>query len=188
MKLHQAEHILRSAGAILQGRENNFCVIGSQAILGTDPSPPGVLALSMELDIYPMTLAKEDGEIVDAVIGDGSSFHSTFGYYADGVSHSAPVLPEGWRDRLLPICSDNTGGVTGWCLEVHDIAASKYIAGRAKDLAYNRALADHDYIDEKVVLRRLDSMGCSGEAIKRAKARARADFTKRPDSGNKQRP
>lgn len=165
MKRHQAEHILRAAGAILDGRERHFCVIGSQAILAAHPSPPTPLSLSMELDIYPMTLPKEDASVVDAVLGEGSSFHDAFGYYADGVSHSAPTLPQGWRDRLTPLQSERTEGVTGWCLELHDLAVSKYIAGRPKDLDYNRALARHKFVKKETLLQRLAQTDC-GEDVR----------------------
>jgi hypothetical protein len=35
----------------------------------------------------------------------------------------------------------NTGGAVGWCLEAHDLAVSKLIAGRAKDLEFVAGLA-----------------------------------------------
>ena len=38
---------------------------------------------------------------VDGAIGELSAFHETFGYYAQGVSVSTAVLPEGWRDRVI---------------------------------------------------------------------------------------
>jgi hypothetical protein len=43
-------------------------------------------------------------------------------------------LPEGWRDRLVPIRNANTGGGTGLCLEIHDLVVSKLMAAREKDL------------------------------------------------------
>jgi hypothetical protein len=42
------------------------------------------------------------------------------------------------RERLIPISNENTRGVTGLCLEVHDLCASKLIAGREKDLEFVR--------------------------------------------------
>ena len=152
-------------------------VIGSQAILATHPSPPPPLSLSMELDIYPMTLPKEDAEVIDAVMGEGSSFHDTFGYCADGVSHSAPTLPSGWRDRLIALRSERTGGVTGWCLDVHDIAVSKYIAGRRKDLEYNQALAKHKFVKKEMLLERLAATDCSEKVRRLATARINRAFS-----------
>ena len=44
------------------------------------------------------------------------------------------------RAARLPLANDNTGGPTGWCLEVHDLAVSKLVAGREKDLDFLRVL------------------------------------------------
>lgn len=33
-----------------------------------------------------------------------------------------------WSDtRLIPTKNENTGGVTGWCLEIHDLIAGKSV-------------------------------------------------------------
>jgi transposase InsO family protein len=40
----------------------------------------------------------------------------------------------------VPLANDNTGGATGWCLEVHDLAVSKLVAGQDKDLNFVRVL------------------------------------------------
>jgi hypothetical protein len=53
------------------------------------------------------------------------------------------VLPSGWRERLIPVHNENTGGGTGLCLEVHDLAVSKLVAGREKDLAFVANLLRH---------------------------------------------
>lgn len=59
-------------------------------------------------------------------------FDETHGIHADGVGASTPVLPNGWRDRLIEIANSNTGGVRGLCLEPHDLVISKLVAGRRK--------------------------------------------------------
>jgi hypothetical protein len=46
----------------------------------------------------------------------------------------------GWRDRLQRFESEDTGGVTAWCLEAHDPWISKAIADRKKDVELCRAL------------------------------------------------
>jgi len=110
-------------------------VIGSQAILAQFPDAPAALVVSMEADVYP----REHPELaiqIDGAIGERSLFHETFGYYAHGVDKTTATLPAGWAGRLVPLCNENTGGATGWCLEVHDLAASKLAAGREKDLEY----------------------------------------------------
>ena len=42
---------------------------------------------------------------VDGAIGELSAFHETFGYYAQGVSVSTAVLPEGWRNRVIALAT-----------------------------------------------------------------------------------
>ncbi len=70
---------------------------------------------------------------VDAFIGEFSPFHETYGYYAQGVSVSTAVLPEGWRDRLVLVESENTQPGRGYALDPHDWVVSELVAGREKD-------------------------------------------------------
>jgi hypothetical protein len=51
---------------------------------------------------------------------------------AHGVAEETAVLPAGWRGRLVLISNENTRSSRGWCLEVHDLAISKLVAGREK--------------------------------------------------------
>ncbi len=83
----------------------------------------------MEADLYPRN-RPERADLIDGAIGEGSHFHQQFGYYAQGVGEDTATLPRGWQKRLVTIKNENTGGVHGLCLEVHDLALSKYIAGR----------------------------------------------------------
>jgi hypothetical protein len=126
-------------------------VIGSQSILAQFPDAHPDLLASMEADVFP--LHRPDLSIqVDGAIGERSIFHETFGYYAHGVDDTTATLPSGWKDRLVPIRNPNTGGATGWCVEVHDLAASKLVAGREKDLDFVTILLSKDMI-------RLETMG-----------------------------
>jgi hypothetical protein len=49
----------------------------------------------------------------------------------------------------------NTSGYAGLCLEVHDLAISKYVASREKDLEFTRELARHGMTEKKILLSRL---------------------------------
>jgi hypothetical protein len=104
-------------------------VIGSQAILGQFPDAPASMRISVEADLFPLN-HPERAELIDGSIGELSPFHETFGYYAQGVAEETARLPEGWKDRFVVIQNDNTRGVKGLCLEVHDLLISKAIAGR----------------------------------------------------------
>jgi hypothetical protein len=146
MKRHELEHILRAASAVTN--QPDIVVIGSQALLGQFPALPPVLTVSMEADVFPK--GRPDLSIqIDGAIGERSLFHETFGYYAHGVDETTATLPPGWEERLIPIRNENTGGATGWCLEVHDLAVSKLVAGREKDLAYVQGLLEHQLADPK---------------------------------------
>jgi len=96
----------------------------------------------MGADVYPLN-RPELADLVDGSIGEGSFFHEQYGYYAQGVSESTAALPDRWKKRLVRVSNANTGGVAGMCLEVHDLAISKYAAGREKDLEFTRELARH---------------------------------------------
>ncbi len=150
MKRAELEHIIRAAAAITNQRD--IAVIGSQALLAQFPDAPATLLASMEADVYPID--RPDLSIqIDGAIGERSLFHETFGYYAHGVDETTATLPAGWRQRLVPIRNDNTGGATGWCLEVHDLALSKLAAGRDKDIEFVRVLiaqrlADADRLEQ----------------------------------------
>jgi hypothetical protein len=46
------------------------------------------------------------------------------------------TLPSGWESRLVRVEGPGTAGAVGLCLDPHDLAISKLIAGREKDLDY----------------------------------------------------
>lgn len=148
----QLEHVLRAAAGITGTDE--FVVIGSQAILGQFARPPPELAISIEADLFTWR-SPEDANLIDGSIGEGSPFHKAFGYHAHGVAEETAVLPAGWKERLVPLRNANTGGATGLCLEAHDLAISKLVAGREKDLEYVAALARHRIIDRRILEDRL---------------------------------
>lgn len=133
MRRDQLEHIIRAAGAILGDKE--IIILGSQAILGKYPSGlPPEATVSMEADILPVAdLDGRKADLIDGTIGEGSAFHDSFGIYAHGVGEETARLPDGWRGRLIPVRNRNTMGVTGYCLDPHDLLISKYLAGRPKD-------------------------------------------------------
>jgi hypothetical protein len=95
-------------------------------------------------------------DLVDGSIGEGSPFHETFGYYAQGVDETTAVLPRGWRDRLIVLRDQSTRGATGLCLEVHDLVVSKCVAGRDKDRRFAAAAARHGLVNRATLLERLD--------------------------------
>jgi hypothetical protein len=169
--------LIRAAGAI--AADNQIVVIGSQAVLGQFPRAPIALLASMEADVYPKN-KPELADLVDGSIGEGSFFHERFGYYAQGASPQTATLPDGWESRLIPVSNPNTAGVEGLCLEVHDLAISKYVAGREKDLEFTRELARHGMTQRAVLLQRLPRTRLTAAQRRLVQGRIKKDFPDPP--------
>ncbi|MFO7561752.1 MAG: DUF6036 family nucleotidyltransferase [Enhygromyxa sp.] len=152
MTREQLEHIIRACATIAE--DDDLVVVGSQSILGQFPDAPDELLISDEADVYPRN-HPERAELIDGSIGELSPFHQTFGYYAQGVGEQTATLPKGWEQRLVPVRNARTRGATGWCIDVHDLAVSKYAANREKDREFVRALVRHGLITRPTLLERL---------------------------------
>ena len=146
------EHIIRAAGAIAD--DSDIIVVGSQSVLGQFPDARAELLVSLEADVYPKN-RPERSDLIDGSIGEGSPFQREFGYYAHGVDASTSILPAGWELRLVLVTGENTRHVRGWCLEVHDLAIAKLIAGRPKDLDFLRHLLHGGYVEVPTLKDRL---------------------------------
>jgi hypothetical protein len=149
------EHIIRAAATIAD--DDEIVVIGSQAVLGQFPNAPPDLLISIEADVYPKN-HPERADLIDGSIGEGSPFHGTFGYYAQGVGPETAVLPTGWEARLVRVQNANTRGATGLCLEIHDLCLSKHVAGRDKDRRFTRAAAKAGLTRPEILVERLATM------------------------------
>ena len=180
MRRLELEHLIRAAGRIAGERE--LIVIGSQSVLGQFPDAPVALLLSMEVDVYPRE-HPELADKIDGAIGEGSAFHTTHGYYAQGVGPETATLPRGWQRRLVRVENANTEGYAGLCLEVHDLAISKYVAGREKDRAFTRELTRHRMTRRDTLLARLSKTKLVPSAAKVVTSRIKRDF---PDSSTNQ--
>ncbi|MBK1671603.1 hypothetical protein CKO28_26785 [Rhodovibrio sodomensis] len=88
-------------------------------------------------DLYPLRNPKL-ADLVEGAIGAGSIFEETFGYHADGVGPETAKLPPGWLDRAYRLNFDTTAA-TGICPEPNDLAVSKLVSGRPKDLDWVRS-------------------------------------------------
>ena len=173
MQRSELEHIIRASGEI--AADDQIIIIGSQAILGQFPDAPVRLLSSMGADVYPKNHPEKANE-VDGAIGEGSSFHELHGYYAQGVGTKTAVLPADWESRLVAVKNENTNGVTGYCLEVHDLAISKMIAMRPKDLEFVQELVRHDMINKKTMLYRLKQTDLEDSVRRVAGARIKSFF------------
>ncbi len=159
MRREQLEHVLRAASTIIG--ERDILVIGSQAVLASVPDEllPMEATTSIEADLaFFDDPVDEKADRVDGAIGELSTFHETFGYYAQGVSVATAVLPAGWRERLVTLDTPDTEPGRGLCLEPHDCVASKLVAGRSKDLAFARALLRERLVDARILVERIESL------------------------------
>lgn len=184
MKLEEFHHGIRAAREVLarQGGSGELVIMGSQSILAAY-SPAALdlrLLFSAEVDVMPVADdAAEIERLADYLhgsLGQDSLFQATHGFHVDGVSIDTSVLPTGWVHRLIP-ATDPGSGAVGWCVDPHDLAVAKMIAGRPKDLDFVRILVEERLIDPLVVrdglasldddramvaISRLDSMAASG--------------------------
>lgn len=150
MTREELEHAIRAACDVAGDTE--VWVFGSQSILGQHPDAPEPLRFSIEVDVDPKN-RPEQVDAIDGALGEGSRFHETHGFYVHGVSIAAAILPEGWERRTRPIRNENTGGHTGHCLEMHDLAVSKLAAWRDKDREFVRILLRERLIQPNKLVR-----------------------------------
>lgn len=155
MTREELEHIIRASADITNQYE--FIIVGSQSILGSIEWPEEALTVSMEADIYPLQ-APELADQIDGAIGEGSQFHQTFGYYAQGVGPDTAILASGWEQRLHRLQNPNTNDRVGYCLDVRDLFLAKAVAGRDKDREFCMALFEYGYATPSAVVQLVATM------------------------------
>jgi hypothetical protein len=176
----QLEHIIRAAGSIAD--DNEIIILGSASVFAQFPDLPENFLLSVEAHVFPKNKPHMT-DIIDGSIGELSPFHDAFGYYAHGVSkETANNLPVDWDKRLIPIRADNTGGVTGWCLDIHDLIAGKYVSAREKDLAFVRAAVKRGLVKEPVLRKRIEMIHVDAPQKEAILARLANDFDFLPNT------
>jgi hypothetical protein len=165
MNLEQFHHGIRAARNVLQqqGGSGALVIMGSQSILASYTT--GVLdadlMMSMEVDIMP--IAADEVEIerlsdyLHGALGQDSLFQESHGFHVDGITIETAVLPPGWINRLVPAV-DPSSGATGWCLDPHDLAVAKLIAGRPKDRDFVGILVRDLMVDPREVRHRLGQL------------------------------
>lgn len=136
-------------------------MIGSQSLLASydEDELPLAATTSMEVDLAYFDDPDDlKADAVDGAIGELSSFHESFGFYAQGVSVRTTVLPNGWRDRVVRWSNNSTGRAHAAFLEPHDCVMSKLVAYRDKDRAFAQALLHTRLIDISTLRSRIDTL------------------------------
>ena len=161
MTRDQLEHAIRAACEVSEDSE--IWVFGSQAILGKFPNAPEELRTSIEVDVQPKN-RPDKIDAIDGVLGELSLFHQTHGFYVHGLPiEEAATLPQGWAHRATPVFDEiSTNGKTGWCVEAHDLAASKLVAYREKDRDFVRILLIEEMINPQTLIERICTLRIDG--------------------------
>lgn len=155
MRRADLELLIREAGRV--GRQPEFFLLGSQAIRGScDPVPKDV-PLSFEADLYPM-VNEHAVRPMQHALGRDSEFATKHKIYVDCCDPAMATLPVGWMERLVPFKTPNTGGVTAWCLELHDLFCAKLVANRPKDITYLLALLKHRLVKPATLKARIGDL------------------------------
>jgi hypothetical protein len=110
-------------------------IVGSQSLFASTEDVPKIVRDSIECDFLLAQASIEAMQVVNQNLGILSPFAKAAGYYADGLGLATVVLVPGWEERLQPL-TDETGQVVARCLEAHDVAVSKLMAGRDKDFTF----------------------------------------------------
>lgn len=165
MNREQLEHAIRAACDV--SGDHELIIFGSQAILGQYPQAHEELRRSIEVDLTPKN-KPEAVDKIDGALGENSMFHQNHGFYVHGVSIEAAKLPEGWKDRIVKVQDYLDEKNIGWCIEAHDLAASKLIAFREKDTEFVRRLLIEEMISVDTLLDRLNKTEAEAELIDRA--------------------
>ncbi len=153
MTLEQLKHAIRAACNV--SGDSEVWIFGSQAILGAFPNAPESLLTSIEVDLQP----KNKPEAIDDVegsLGELSQFHETHKFYIHAFPIADIVLPDGWESRVIKVEDDiGVHGYIGWCVEPHDLAATKLSAFRDKDRDFVRTLLVERLISVEALVARL---------------------------------
>lgn len=172
MKKRQVDHVLRAAGRITG--EKQFLIIGSQSLHGKHPDLADDIVTSVEVDLVARKRPQQT-ELLNE-IGVDSPFHQSFGYYADPVDERTATLPKGWQGRLVNLPQGDTEGVSGLCLDPHDLAIAKYAARRDKDIVFTRELARRGLVSRERLLALLDQTSVPADVRARIRADIESDF------------
>lgn len=140
-------------------------IIGSQAILLAKPDIDKSLRMSVEIDAYPSNLHEwqkenpgdEASEYINALLGEGSDFHKSFGFYVDGVDDRTAKLPPDWRERAIRIkVESDDREITVVAPDPNDLVASKLVRGDEKDIKFARLCLQRGVVRYEKVAKSLE--------------------------------
>ena len=124
MTREQLEHAIRAACDVAGDTE--LLIFGSQAILGQFPEVPAALRASIEVDLQPKN-RPEAADLIDAMLGEYSQFHSTHGFYVHGLLLEATKVLEGWQARAIPVTDPQRTRVLCLLADHFDVGTKKFL-------------------------------------------------------------
>ncbi len=145
--------LLRRATALSAGQR--LILAGSQAFYAAANSAPQLVERSEEADLLLVGVERSLFLKLEEALGMESAFLRETGVFAHPVGLGTITLVRGWEERLVPFGREE-GLANVWALEIHDLAASKLMAGRDKDFEFLRALLDHGFCDFPTLLARME--------------------------------
>ena len=126
-------HLLRCASMISSGQR--LILAGSQALYAATDSAPESVRRSEEADLLLVRVDLALFRCLDEQLGMDSPYLRETGVFAHPVGLGTIIAPHGWEQRLTAFgLAEGLENI--WALELHDLAASKLMAGRAKDLQF----------------------------------------------------
>ncbi len=166
MTRKQLEHAIRATCEV--SGDSEIWIFGSQAILGQFPNAPEELRASIEVDVQPKN-RPDTVRAIDGALGELSLFHQTHGFYVHALPiREAATLPQGWQHRATSVTDEIlTRGKIGWCVEAHDLAASKLTAFRQKDRNFVRILLTEEMIGAQILIERFKLLKIDEQLRKR---------------------
>lgn len=173
MDLNQLRHVILELGERFDLKL--VYVVGSSAVFASLPSATDA-ALTATRDVD-LALPPDDPlppDQIEFVLGEGSDFDATHGYYAQAVDLQTPrYAPAGWQARTVEL---RVGRTTARCMAIHDLALAKYGAGREKDLEFTSALAKLGAVSRATLGLLLESVDTTTEHRTLIAARIGRDF------------
>lgn len=128
-------------------------IVGSQAIFAITDFPPEIVRKSVECDYLLLKKLLELRPNLTEKLGIFSDYQQQTGFYADILGLATVVLPEDWEKRLVELKNEN-GETIAFCVEIHDVAVSKLMAGREKDFEFLRVAFQSDYLRVETFIER----------------------------------
>jgi len=151
----KVEHGLRAAAEILGTRE--LVLIGSATAVIGGGRYTLRMARSDEIDTYSPDPRALSGDAL-AVVGSDSRFFETHGFYVDGVSPDTARMPSDWRDRASTAALRSDPSIRVTVPDLGDVALSKMVAWREKDVGWLEDAAMLGRIDPVAMAARIDAM------------------------------